>query len=398
MDKDTQFPGELEDTIYSESPLKEDGELEDAKLEVQSNDLISLPGIKDKKRNISTCQRHDLSMKYATIGNNIQSKLKYELLPELEGVPNWRQQLCWKYPCDISGPGGFTYRTIYDAMRAEKMRFMVDQLEIHTFLDFICKNHAITHPRDVVTVSDENFLSQNNMTLNVAVWDIVRRKLLYGYIRQRLRRDATFSYILQVLNQRSITPILFYPHSTVDTYYYGKLNRAEVDTTYQKTTLRKRQRKDVDVEEVRKEVKSLETQRFIIGKNMYGTLLLQAIRDHQLHFIGQTLNLRARRKLNLDESRVRIPMYNYDCAPQLRPSPPIKETELDNLVDDLLDPLFESEWKQDKEMTTTNMKMSPSCLTSTTLTLRENSESIDSRPSSPQSSLSATTSSGSLIY
>ena len=322
-------------------------------------------------------------MKYATIGANIQSKLKHELIPELERFPNWRQILCWKFGCDVLGPGGFVYRCIYDAMRAEKMRFMVDQLEIHTFLEFLRKDHSIHHPRDVVTVSDENFLSQNNLTLNGAVWDIVRRKLLYGYIRQRIRVDIPFCHILQILDQRSITPILFYPHSTPDTYYYGKLNRAEVDTTYQKTTLRKKQKVEVDPVVIRDEVTSLEVQEPVIGRNMYGELLIQAIRDHKLHVMGQTLNLRASRKLHSGDVHVMVPLYadGYNIVQQ-------QEENLNKLIDDLLD--SDGEWKQPPTFMTS--------MHSTKSTSKENSEPLISRPCSPRSNSSTITSSGSLIY
>ena len=352
-----------------------------------------------RKRNISTCQRHDLSMKYATIGNNIQSKLKHELIPELEKVSNWRQVLCWKYRCDVLGPGGFVYASIYDAMRAEKMRFMVDQLEIHTFLEFVRKDHSLHHPRDVVTVSDENFLSQNNLTLNGAVWDIVRRKLLYGYIRQRIRVDPTFYHILQVLEQRSITPILFYPHSTPDTYYYGKLNRAEVDTTYQKTTLRKKQRAEVDIQEVRNEVVILETREPVIGRNVYGELLIQATRDHRLHLVGQTLNLRASRKLNAGQVHAVVPLYangyNIIRAPN---------DDLEHLIDDLLS-TSDPAWKQ-TPLNQTGMQGTVAASSTTfqtssdsmRLTSKENLEPTTSRASSPVSNSSTITSSGSIIF
>ena len=345
----------------------------------KKEDAIHNPPKPSRKRNISTCQRHDLSMKYATIGANIQSKLKHELIPELENYPNWRQVLCWKFCCDVLGPGGFVYRCIYDAMRAEKMRFMVDQLEIHTFLEFIRKDHSIHHPRDVVTVSDENFLSQNNLTLNGAVWDIVRRKLLYGYIRQRIRIDATFSHILQVLDQRSITPILFYPHSTPDTYYYGKLNRAEIDTTYQKTTLRKKQKIELDPASIRSEVFSLEVQEPVIGKNMYGELLIQAIRDHKLHVMGQTLNLRASRKLQARSVHVTVPLY-VNGYNNVQP-----EENINQLIDSLLE--SDAEWKAAQLSTN-----------STKLISNENLGPSTSRPSSPHSNSSTITSSGSLIY
>jgi hypothetical protein len=343
-------------------------------------------------------------MRYATIGANIQSKLKHELIPELEKIPNWRQQLCWKYKFDVLGPGGFVYKCIYDAMRAEKMRFMVDQLEIYTFLEFIRKDHAVNHPRDVVTVSDENFLSQNNLTLNGAVWDIVRRKLLYGYIRQRIRNDPTFNRILQVLDQRSITPILFYPHSTTDTYYYGKLNRAEVDTTYQKTTLRKKKKTEVDVEAIRDEVTSLEGQQPIIGRNMYGELLIQAIRDHRLHVTGQYLNLRASRKLNSGEVHVTVPLYfnGYNVNQH--------QDNIDRIVDELLSP-SDTEWKQQPDQQQQPLSMqqielplinqpTPTRFSpSIPLTSRESSDPRStSRPCSPVSTSSTIRSTDSIIY
>lgn len=373
--------------------VQKDGDRDPEKAQVPSDekevssDTVPKSG---RKRNISTCQRHDLSMKYAIIGANIQSKLKHELIPELERFPNWRQQLCWKYPCDVLGPGGFTYRSIYDAMRGEKMRFMVDQLEIHTFLEFLRKDHSIHHPRDVVTVSDENFLSQNNLTLNGAVWEIVRRKLLYGYIRQRIRVDINFYHILQVIESRSITPILFYPHSTSDTYYYGKLNRAEVDTTYQKTTLRKKQRVEVNPQDVRDEVISMELQEPVIGRNMYGHLLIQAIRDHKLHVHGQTLNLRASRKLKSTNVPVTIPLYTSGQNTAYN-----KEESIDELIDDLLE--ADSEWKQ-AHSTTTEMGTPLSMNSLMQLTSRENLEPSTSHPSSPLSVSSTITSLGSIIF
>lgn len=330
-------------------------------------------------------------MKYAIIGANIQSKLKHELIPELQQIQNWRQQLCWKYPCDVLGPGGFTYRSIYDAMRGEKMRFMVDQLEIHTFLEFLRKDHSIHHPRDVVTVSDENFLSQNNLTLNGSVWEIVRRKILYGYIRQRIRNDVSFCHILKVIEARSITPILFYPHSTSDTYYYGKLNRAEVDTTYQKTTLRKKQKVEVNPQKVRDEIMAAEAQQPVIGRNMYGHLLIQAIRDHKLHVQGQTLNLRASRKLKSTDVPVTVPLYT---------SIHNKDDSLDEIIDDLLE--ADSEWKRTHDQLrhpTNSDILTPSQMNSLTQsTLKENLERSTSHPSSPLSASSTITSSGSIIF
>lgn len=289
-----------------------------------------------KRRGTSTCQRHDLSLKFATIGVGIQCKLKHGLIPELSGVRNWRQVVCWKYKCDIMGPGGFAYRSIFDAMRAEKMKFMVDQLDIHTFLEFLRKSHASKNPKDVVTVSDDNFLSQNNLTLNHAVWEIVRRKVLYGYIRQRLRRDPTYAHVANVLFQRGITPILFYPHATEETYYYGKLSRNGNDTTYQKTTLRKNE--EVDVNRIREEVTAAENVNLVTGKNVYGILLMQAIKDHNLHKCGHQLNLRASRKLNSREQHVVVPMYNMETIQEAvePPSPPLDQ-ELEELIDDLLE-------------------------------------------------------------
>ena len=372
--------------------------------EVKPNDVQeSLTPVSERaparKRNISTCQRHDLSMKYATIGNNIHSKLKYELIPELERIPNWRQVLCWKYQCDVMGPGGFVYSSIYDAMRAEKMRFMVDQLEIHTFLEFVRKDHSVNNPKDVVTVSDENFLSQNNLTLNVAVWDIVRRKLLYGYIRQRIRIDPVFMQIIQVLETRSITPILFYPHSTPDTYYYGKLNRSQADTTYQKTTLRKKRRAKPSVEEVRNEVVSIETQEPVIGRNVYGELLIQAIRDHRLHLIGQTLNLRASRKLNSNQVHATIPLYANGYN--------IINNRGDDNIDDIIDDLLSASDQGWKRGATTNPDLGTSSVpdlrltqdpTSMESTLKENSEPSTSRALSPRSNSSTITSSDSITF
>jgi len=374
----------MEDPSLEFVPPKKEEEQDDI-----AETISEVPKTETRKRNISTCQRHDLSMRYATIGLSIQSKLKHELIPELENDKDWRQRLCWKYECDVLGPGGFVYRCIYDAMRAEKMRFMVDQLEIHTFLDFIHKTHSTNHPRDVVTVTDENFLSQNNLTLNVAVWEIVRRKLLYGYIRQRIRIDPTFCRILTILDDRCITPILFYPHSTPDTYYYGKLNRSEIDTTYQKTTLRKRAKIDVDASVVRNEIVSLETQHAIIGRNMYGELLLQAIRDHRLHITGHTLNLRASRKLNSNKVHVTVPLYynGHNIVQNNQPT----ET-----VDDLLENLFptspHSPWKE---------KHPPHLTTSAISTLSTSNENLEPStlpPSSPTSTFSTITSSGSIIY
>jgi hypothetical protein len=267
-------------------------------------------------------------------------------------------------------------------MRAEKMRFMVDQLEIHTFLEFIRKEHAKIHPRDVVTVSEENFLSQNNLTLNSSVWDIVRRKILYGYIRQRIRIDDVFRYILQVLNQRSIKPILFYPHSTQDTYYFGKLRRVDIDTTYQKTTLRKKAKIEVDIETLRSEVLDQENQQPVIGKNVYGELLIQAIRDHALHYNGQTLNLRASRKLQRDQVHVTIPMYNMV-------SNTLEQESIDDIIDDLLsDP--EVKAKESECLSHPPLGMTP--------TFPENLDHSNSHPSSPASSSSTITSSGSIIF
>lgn len=289
-----------------------------------------------KRRGTSTCQRHDLSLNFATIGVGIQCKLKHGLIPELGSVRNWRQVLCWKYPCDVMGPGGFAYRSIFDAMRAEKMRFMVDQLDIHTFLEFLRKTHANQNPKDVVTVSDDNFLSQNNLTLNHAVWEVVRRKVLYGYIRQRLRRDPVYTHVAAVLSQRGVTPILFYPHATEETYYYGKLSRSNNDTTYQKTTLRKNEKVDVDT--LHKEILASENTNLVIGKNVYGKLLMQAVEDHKLHQSGHQLNLRASKKLNSRQQHVVVPMYNMEiiCSPvQARPSLDVDE-EIEELINDLL--------------------------------------------------------------
>lgn len=339
-------------------------------------------GSRAYKRNISTCQRHDLSLKYATIGFNIQTKIKHQMIPEFEKYGNWRRFLCWKFPCDLYGPGGFVYRSIYDAMRAEKMRFMVDQLEIHTFLEFIRKEHAKVHPRDVVTVSEENFLSQNNLTLNSSVWDIVRKKILYGYIRQRIRVDGVFRYILQVLDQRSIKPILFYPHSTQDTYYFGKLSRGDVDTTYQKTTLRKKAKIEVNAHTLRNEIVDQENQQPVIGKNVYGELLIQAIRDHNLHYNGQTLNLRASRKLQRDQVHVTIPMYN--TVPHFP-----EQESIDDIIDDLLsDPGVKA--KESECLSLPSLGMTP--------TLPGSSDHSNSHPSSPISNSSTITSSGSIIF
>lgn len=295
-----------------------------------------------KRRTTSTCQRHDLSLKYATIGVGIQCKLKHGLIPELESVRNWRQVLCWKYKCVIMGPGGFAYASIFDAMRAEKMRFMVDQLDIHTFLEFLRKSHSSKRPKDVVTVSDDNFLSQNNLTLNHAVWEIVRRKVLYGYVRQRLRRDPTYAHVANVLANRGITPILFYPHATHDTYYYGKLSRNDNDTTYQKTTLRKNDK--VDVSRLRREVADSETVDLVTGKNTYGKLLIQAVKDHNLHKGGHQLNLRASRKLNSREQHVTVPMYNMELIQEPpEPTDQCPEEELDAELEDILDDILSYE-------------------------------------------------------
>lgn len=292
---------------------------------------------KSKRRGTSTCQRHDLSLKYATVGVGIQCKLKHGLIPELNHIRNWRQVLCWKYSCDIMGPGGFAYRSVFDAMRAEKMKFMVDQLDIHTFLEFLRKIHACRNPKDVITVSDDNFLSQNNLTLNHAVWEVVRRKILYGYIRQRIRRDPTYAFVANVIYQRGITPILFYPHATEETYYYGKLSRVDKDTTYQKTTLRKHE--EVNLENLKEEITNTENVNLVIGKNVYGKLLLQAIKDHNLHEGGHHLNLRASRKLNSREQHVVVPLYNMEVIQEPKGVDSLNrfDQELEDLINDLLD-------------------------------------------------------------
>lgn len=299
-----------------------------------------------KRRATSTCQRHDLSLKFATIGVGIQCKLKHGLIPELDLLRNWRQVVCWKYKCVIMGPGGFAYASIFDAMRAEKMRFMVDQLDIHTFLEFLRRSHSCIRPKDVVTVSDDNFLSQNNLTLNHAVWEVVRRKVLYGYIRQRLRRDAVYAHVCNVLASRGITPILFYPHATSDTYYYGKLSRNDNDTTYQKTTLRKND--TVDVSRLRGEINESENINLVIGKNVYGKLLIQAVKDHNLHKDGHQLNLRASRKLNSRQQHVTVPMYNMEEIRDASDVTPGSNKDLDPELEDIIDDLLEYECQRRK--------------------------------------------------
>lgn len=303
-------------------------------LSVSSPTKASTPQTPPKK-STSTCQRHDLSRYHATIGMGIHQKLKHEMIADLVHIPNWRKVLCWKYPCVVYGPGGFAYASIFDAMKAEKMRFMVDQLEIHTFLEFLRSEHTQDHPRDVVTVSDDNFLSQNNLTLNHGIWDVVRRKVLYGYIRQRLRVDETFRTVLSVVYDRGITPVLYYPHSTDDTYYYGKIQRGVVDTTYQKSTLRKRKAVDLDV--LRAEVAELERSQNVVGRNTYGRLLLEAMRHHKLHAAGQMLNLRVSRKLRTTNSSVIVPFYS---SAMTRSNVEMHNTaceDIDALVDELLD-------------------------------------------------------------
>ena len=287
------------------------------------------------KKSTSTCQRHDLSRYCATIGLGIHQKLKHEMIAELADIPDWRRVLCWKYACVVHGPGGFAYASIFDAMKAEKMRFMVDQLEIHTFLEFLRSEHTRMHPRDVVTVSDDNFLSQNNLTLNYGIWDIVRRKILYGYIRQRIRVDEKFRRVLMVIYDRGITPVLYYPHSTPDTYYYGKVRRGSVDTTYQKSTLRKRKAVDLDV--LRAEVSELEHAEYVVGRNMYGQLLLEAMRHHKLHASGHMLNFRVSRKLRSASAIATVPFY---ASAMTQPSVEMHNTTRDD-VDDLLNDLLE---------------------------------------------------------
>ena len=288
-------------------------------------------GKRKGKRGTSTCQRHDLSLKYATVNVNIHCKLRHSVIPEFKSIPDWRRVLCWKYKSPVMGPGGFLYASIFDAMKAEKIRFVVDQLDIHSFLEFLRKQHTCAWPRDVIVVSDDNFLSQNNMTLNHAIWDIVRRKILYGYLRQRIRRDEVFAYIANVLSERDIMPILFYPHSNKDTYYYGKLRRMHRDTTYQKSTLRKKQ--DISIEQISNEVRQQENQDLVIGQNMYGKLLMQAIQDHNLHVKGRILNLRASRKLRTHNEEVMVPSYpmEYVTTPE--------STEINAMIDDLFQPI-----------------------------------------------------------
>ncbi len=332
------------------------------------------------KKSTSTCQRHDLSRYHATIGMGIHQKLKHELIADLVNIPNWRKVLCWKYPCVVYGPGGFAYASIFDAMKAEKMRFMVDQLEIHTFLEFLRSEHTREHPRDVVTVSDDNFLSQNNLTLNHGIWDVVRRKVLYGYIRQRLRVDQTFRSVLAVIYDRGITPVLYYPHSTEDTYYYGKIQRGGVDTTYQKSTLRKRKAVDLDV--LRSEVAELERSQTVVGRNTYGRLLLEAMRHHKLHATGQMLNLRVSRKLKTTNSPVVVPFYS---SAMTRSNVELHNTacgDIDDLLDDLLEGVDVSEqWTMD--LPNSKPSLAPSSI---------------SRASSHPSTSSTTVSSDFIIY
>lgn len=297
-------------------------------------DATPTPQTPEPKKATSTCQRHDLSRYYATIGLGIHQKLKHEMIADLIDIPDWRKVLCWKYPCVVYGPGGFAYASIFDAMKAEKMRFMVDQLEIHTFLEFLRHEHTQDYPRDVVTVSDDNFLSQNNLTLNHGIWDVVRRKILYGYIRQRIRVDDRFRRVLMVVFDRGITPVLFYPHSTSETYYYGKIQRGSVDTTYQKSTLRKR--KAVELEVLRREVTELERGQSIVGRNMYGVLLLEAMRHHKMHSMGQMLNLRVSRKLRTTRSPVIVPFYSSAITHELIQMHNTAPGEFDEIVDELL--------------------------------------------------------------